>query len=116
MGYSMSAYPNPASNLLNIGIEELEQEAEAEAKDATAKEGLEQVKGQAGDQKTVVKAPPVYEIRLFNATGTLMLQTTSDGKTAKQLNVANLPNGIYTLHVSDGSGDPPQTRHIVISH
>ena len=47
--------------------------------------------------------------------GVLALQTTAAAGSVP-LDVSNLPNGLYILHVYDGSDNPPQTQHIVISH
>jgi hypothetical protein len=46
----------------------------------------------------------------------LVLQTTTGEAGTVQLNVGSLPDGIYTLHVHDGTDRVPLTQHIVISH
>jgi hypothetical protein len=35
---------------------------------------------------------------------------------AISLDVTDLPDGYYILHVHDGSENPPVTQHIVIAH
>jgi hypothetical protein len=52
---------------------------------------------------------------MFNSIGVLVLQTTAPAGTIS-LNVSGLPDGLYILHVYDGSNSPPQTQHIIISH
>ncbi|MDR2764046.1 MAG: trypsin-like peptidase domain-containing protein [Tannerella sp.] len=98
--YLLSAYPNPVSSVLNVQLEEQELET------ASSSSGQQRVTGSA----------PVYTIRLYNAAGTPVLQTTANDVGTVQLNVGSLPNGIYTLHVHDGTDSPPLTQHIVISH
>jgi hypothetical protein len=104
--YIMSAYPNPVSGQLNVNLEELETESSALSTSGSS------ISGSGG----VSRAKPVYTIRLYNASGTQVLQTTASDPGTVQLNVGSLPNGIYTLHVTDGSASPPLTQHIVISH
>jgi hypothetical protein len=104
--YSMSAYPNPVSGTLNVQIEEPETESAALSTSGSS------VSGSGG----VGRVTPVYTIRLYNASGMPALQTTASDPGTVQLDVGSLPDGIYTLHVSDGSQDPPLTQHIVISH
>jgi hypothetical protein len=92
----ISAYPNPATNVLNIAFEET---------------GQQLLTGTAIDQ-----TPQIFDICLFNMMGMKVLQTATAGAEVVQLNVSNLPNGIYTLNVYDGTNNPPQTRQIIISH
>ena len=99
--YSLSAYPNPASGTLNVQIEE------PETASSTA----------SGASGTGARAQqPVYTISLYSITGTLALRTTASDAGTVQLNVGNLPGGIYTLHVHDGTDSPPVTQQIVIAH
>jgi hypothetical protein len=105
--YGISAYPNPVSSgVLNVQIEETET--------AEASNGLGLTE-QASTGQNVARQPPVYTIRLYNALGVMVRDVSSDGETT-QLSVSGLPNGIYTLQVHDGSENPPQTQHIVISN
>jgi hypothetical protein len=83
-----SAYPNPASGILNIEID-----------------------GQAFARS--VKSDPVFDIRLYNGQGNLLRQKKiSGGKT--EFNVSSLPAGIYYLHVYDGVSDKPDMRQIIV--
>jgi hypothetical protein len=92
--YTVSAYPNPVLDVLNLLIEEEET---------------------TGSSRTGVK--PVYTIHLYSIMGgTPVLQTSANEAGTVQLNVGNLPNGIYVLHVHDGTENPPLTQRIVISH
>jgi hypothetical protein len=103
--YTMSAYPNPVSDVLNVLIEEDEEALMvlSETTDSSA--------------SSVGRAKPVYSIGLYNlTTGTPVLQTSTNETGTVQLNVGNLPNGIYVLRVHDGTENPPLTQRIVISH
>jgi predicted Zn-dependent protease len=92
--YTVSAYPNPVSDVLNLLIEEEET---------------------GGSSRTGVK--PVYTIHLYSIMGgTPVLQTSANEAGTVQLNVGSLPDGIYVLHVHDGTENPPLTQRIVISH
>jgi hypothetical protein len=104
--YSMSAYPNPVSSVLNVDLEEL-----GAASGAFSTAGSS-VSGSGG----ISRATPVYTISLYSVMGALTLQTTTNDPGNIQLNVGSLPSGIYTLHVHDGTDSPPLTQHIVISH
>ena len=55
------------------------------------------------------------EIRLYNTTGVPALQTIS-GSSSIQLNVSNLPSGIYFMHLFDGVSTDPEIKQIVIKH
>jgi hypothetical protein len=102
----MSAYPNPVSGVLNVDLEELETESTALSTSGSSVSGI----------GAVSKAKPVFTIRLYSAMGALVLQTTASDLGNIQLDVSSLPDGIYTLHVHDGSENPPVTQHIVIAH
>jgi len=56
-----------------------------------------------------------YDIRLYDKQGNLMRQKKTKGGTV-QFNVANLPNGIYYLHIYDGVSETPEMRQIVVEH
>jgi hypothetical protein len=105
--YSLSAYPNPVSGVLNVQIEELET-----ASSTTS--GFSSSSSSSGG--SIGRAQPVYTISLYSITGTLALQTTASDPGTVQLNVGNLPGGNYTLHVHDGTETPPVTQQIVIAH
>ncbi|MDR2138368.1 MAG: T9SS type A sorting domain-containing protein [Tannerella sp.] len=70
----------------------------------------------SASQASGAVSQPVFDILLTNLTGTRMLRTTGRGNDITQLNVSNIPNGIYVLHVYDGTGTKPETQRIVISH
>ena len=97
--YSM-AYPNPASNTLNI---EINQEVYAQAKSS------EQTISGAKQQKT----DPAFDIRLYDGQGNIVQRAQNKGGTA-QFNVSNLPAGIYYLHVYDGISDKPEVQQIMV--
>jgi hypothetical protein len=60
-------------------------------------------------------ASPVCEIKLFNITGSQVRHTSSQtGSIA--LDVSGLPNGLYILHVHDGTNNPPLTQSIIVYH
>jgi hypothetical protein len=103
--YTVSAYPNPVSNVLNLLIEE------DEAALALLETAGASVSGVVG------RVTPVYTIGLYNlTTGTQVLQTSANEAGTIQLNVGSLPNGIYVLQVHDGTDNPPHTQRIVVSH
>ena len=86
-------YPNPASDILNIEIDA------AHALDL---------------QSRGIAATPTYDIRLYDGQINLQRRSTSKGGNA-QLNVSNLPNGIYYLHINDGVSKPVM-RQIIVEH
>jgi len=48
--------------------------------------------------------------------GNLQRQVTASSGTSVQLNVSDLPNGNYYLHIYDGISDKPQIQQIIIAH
>jgi hypothetical protein len=104
--YSVSAYPNPVSDVLNVLIEEDETALAALTETTTSS-----VSGVVG------RAKPVYTMRLYSLMGGApVLQTSGKEAGTVQLNVGSLPDGIYVLHVYDGTENPPLTQRIVVSH
>lgn len=97
-----SAYPNPASNILNV---EIDQDAYANSK----------VSAQKVTNVKTLPSTVTYDIRLYDNMGNMLRRTTTKGGKV-EFNVANLPNGIYVLHIYDGSGDKPDMRQIVVEH
>ena len=85
-----SVYPNPVSDILNIDIDAT---GNANARDAS----------------------PSYNIRLYDVIGIQLRHTVSNGGTV-QLNVSNLPNGLYYLHIYDGSSNAPEIHRIIVQH
>jgi hypothetical protein len=86
-----SVYPNSVSDVLNIDVSPA---AHANARSANT----------------------VYDIRLFNMFGSQLLQTSTNSSTVAQLNVSNLPNGIYYLHIFDGVSSTPEVHKVVVKH
>jgi hypothetical protein len=95
---TVATYPNPTSGILNIEI------------DASAI-----ARTKALEQTTTVKTDPTYDFRLYDYQGNLLRNAKTKGGTV-QFNVAGLPNGIYYLHVYDGTGNKPEMRQIVVEH
>jgi hypothetical protein len=91
----VSTYPNPASSVVNIEI---------------AAEAIASLKTYRGFQ-----SDPVFDIRLYDAMGNLLRQTSTKSATA-QFNVNSLPDGVYYLHVYNGINDTPVVQQIVIQH
>ena len=83
-------YPNPVSDVLNI---EIGQSSSANAKGASL----------------------IFDVRLVDGLGTLLRQTFTKGGTV-QFNLANLPDGIYFLHIYDGVNSKPVMKQIVVEH
>jgi hypothetical protein len=93
-----SAYPHPASDILNIEFD---------------REALAQV--QALSSAKPVSREAVFDIRLYDGQGNLLRQQETEGSKV-QFNVSSLPNGIYYLHIYDGSGEKPQINQIIVNH
>ena len=104
----MSAGPNPAGTTLNVTIT-------PEGDDETLLQTHSKAPTLGNDGKVVPQPELVFGVKLFNSMGVLVLQTTAAAGSVP-LDVSGLPNGLYILHVYDGSDNPPQTQHIVISH
>lgn len=83
------AYPNPASDILNIDV------------------------GSTSNAKT---QNLTYDIRLYNAMGSMMRQTGNRGSGTVQIDVSNLPNGTYLLHIYDGVSGTPEVQRIIVKH
>ena len=94
------AYPNPASNTLNI---EIDQAAYAQAK------SLEQTTTDAKQ----LKQDPAFDIRLYDGQGNIVRRVQNKGGN-EQFNVSDLPTGIYYLHVYDGISEKPEMQQIVV--
>ena len=56
-----------------------------------------------------------YNIRLYDINGAIRRQATSKGSNV-EFNVSNLPNGIYSLHIYDGTNNRPEMRTIMVQH
>ena len=90
-------YPNPVSDVLNIEINSI----------ADTLQPLPLSKLQTS------AAAPVSDVKLYNQSGTLV-RSLSAADTQIQLNVADLPAGIYYLHVSR-KGKTPEIKTIIVS-
>jgi hypothetical protein len=92
--YSPSlAYPNPVSDILTV---DLEQAASARIS-ASASETID----------------ITYDVRLYNDKGNLLRQQSAKGGQI-EFNVANLPNGMYYLHIYDGAKNKPEIQKILV--
>ncbi len=94
------AYPNPVSNILNV---EMDQEAYVDIKASEKK---------AVDIQTLYKTV-TYDIRLYDNMGNMLLRKTSKGEKV-EFDVSSLPNGVYFLHIYDGSSEKPEKKQIII--
>ena len=88
-GPPVASYPNPVNDILTVEID------------------------QQGRQQT---ANLCYDIRLYNIHGNLVRQINIQSANV-QINVANLPDGFYYLHVYDETGNAQVTKQtIVVKH
>ena len=85
------AYPNPANDVLNV---EVGATVSALARGASIN----------------------YDVRLYNGVGTMVGQAGNRGGGTVQIDVSNLPNGIYYLHVIDGVNSTPEVQRIIVKH
>jgi hypothetical protein len=102
--YSMSASPNPVNTILNINITSNEDVLQNQSNLTMSSGG------------TALAASPVCEIKLFNITGSQVRHTSSQIGSSIALDVSGLPNGLYILHVHDGTNNPPLTQNIIVYH
>ena len=102
----VTAYPNPTSGILNIEIDGTAvasmQAQEALPPPVTDVKRLKQ--GQASP----------FDLRLYDRQGTLLREAKATKGGTVQWSVANLPSGIYYLHIYDGLSDKPDMRQIVV--
>ncbi len=97
---SSIAYPNPVSNILNIDLDQTVAQANA----------LESVTG-----AKQLKQDKTFDVRLYDSQGNLLrYKKTKGGKV--EFSVSNLPNGVYFLHIYDGTNEKPEIRQIVVEH
>ena len=88
----VSSYPNPVNDVLHL---ELNSQATTSLQRASA---------------------ATYEIRLYNQYGIPLRSITITNGSKEQLNVSNLPDGTYFLHIYDGINPVPEKRQIVVKH
>jgi hypothetical protein len=85
------AYPNPANDVLNVEV--------------------------GSTVSTLERGANVnYDIRLYNGAGIMQRQTGQRGGGTVQIDVSNLPNGVYYLHINDGVSKKPETQQIIVKH
>ena len=95
---SPPAYPNPVSDILYVEIEQAQRSG----------------RNTPGVQLST--PDPTFDIHLYNGQGNRVRQTASKGGTI-QLNVSNLPNGLYYLQIyGEKSRRPPQIQQIIVEH
>jgi hypothetical protein len=93
-------YPNPVSDILTVPL------GQAVTSSTTA----------APQGVTPLPAVrPAYDIRLYSEFGSIVKQSVSSEEQA-ELNVADLPEGIYYLHVYAGGNTQPDIHKIIIRH
>jgi hypothetical protein len=85
-------YPNPVSDILTVEIDT-----------------------DAYRSQQPAQASLIFDVRLYNWQGSLLRQTTTQDSTV-QFNVSNLPNGIYFLHIYDGTNKTPEIHQIIVQH
>ena len=99
-----SVYPNPASDVLNIEINE-----SSAAPIYLATQSIQSVAGSTNSSTNGT----TYDIRLYNAHGKLMRHKKEKaGKV--QLNVSHLHNGNYYLHIYDDVSENPEVHQIIV--
>ena len=83
------AYPNPVSSILNIDV------------------------GSTANAKAQNNS---YDIHLYNAQGSIQRQIGNRGGGTVQIDVSNLSDGIYFLHIYDGTSNTPEIQQIIVKH
>jgi hypothetical protein len=101
------AYPSPATTTLNVSFnpEQVEQ----------AKKALQSNANASGSGANASAKPFRLDVKLYDVNGTLYRQATSAGELVT-LDVSNLRNGVYVLHVSDGIAAKPEVHKIIVAH
>lgn len=94
--YSYQVYPSPASDVVIINFDS---------------------KSSEEDSFTFAKTDQgkLYKVYLYSDKGNIVRQTTSDGSQI-QFTVSNLPNGMYYLHIDNGSGETPEIQKVIVKH
>ena len=99
-GSSPKFYPNPVSDILYVEIDQ---------------ETVDRVKALQQNNGKNFNADPVFDIRFFNGYGLQLRQQSTKGGTV-QLNVSDLPNGLYFLYISDGVSGKPVRVPVIVKH
>jgi hypothetical protein len=103
----LTASPNPVSDVLSVSFD---QETLAQA---IARQQQASLSGSSVSSPASV----TFDIRLYDSNGVLQRQTNTQGQGTTQLNVSNLPNGIYFLRVySNLTPSQPEVHRIIIMH
>ena len=92
------AYPNPVDNILNVDLDALNEQG-----------------SQISSNVKQINSNNFYDVRLYNVQGNMLLQQKA-GKGILQLNVSNIPNGYYFLHIYDGVSPKPEKQLIIVQH
>jgi hypothetical protein len=88
-------FPNPASNILSIDLDE-----------------FIATQSQSGQlQQNAL----TFDIRLYDSMGALKMQQQAKDGTV-QFDISNLPNGVYYLHINDGVSGKPETFSVIVQH
>jgi hypothetical protein len=61
------------------------------------------------------RAAPDYDVRLYDGRGSLLRQEKTKGGKL-QLDVSNLPNATYYLHIYEGTNSKPEMMQILVRH
>ncbi|MDR0505677.1 MAG: T9SS type A sorting domain-containing protein [Dysgonamonadaceae bacterium] len=121
---SLSASPNPVSDILNIefaAVETVSQTHEAalaEPVEIQSDQSAVPLKTRVLQTETSATKAEVLqkrEAKLYNQSGSQVRSMTFTGDKT-QLNVSDLPAGIYYLHIYDGVNDKPEIRQIIVQH
>jgi len=88
---SSFVYPSPVSHILNIDV------------------------SQATNTNTH-NTNTIYDIRLYSLMGSQVRQTSTNSGTVAQIDVSNLPDGIYFLHIYNGISSTPMVHRIIVKH
>ena len=99
-GSSPKFYPNPVSDILYVEIDQ---------------ETVDRVKALQQNSGKNLNADPVFDIRFFNGYGLQLRQQSTKGGTV-QLNVSDLPNGLYFLYINDGVSGKPERVPVIVKH
>jgi len=100
--YAVTAYPNPASSIVNIEIKG----SEIATSDSTQANIASSTQNKTGD----------FRIRLYDEHGNLMHHTTTKKGDRAHFSVAHLINGIYYLNVYDETTGKTEKQLIIVSH